>query len=144
MRYLLMGLMAVALAGCTAPPQAHKVETSAIVPHSSTDTWQALTRFATNHGLAVGISNEQGGVLQAALTSDQLARYADCGSTHSVTLPDPQGSITVQISPTDSGTSVTARLVATDRMFLASAGEISRAPCNSRGILEAEIYQALR
>ena len=84
-------------------------------------------------------------MLQAILTSDLIARHTDCGQTHSVTLPDPQGTVTVQLSPSGAGTAATVRVIATVRMWLAeTGGEITRAACISRGTLEQEIFAALR
>lgn len=130
------------LAGCTSAPQFHAVQNDAVIARPPAETWQRLVAFAADHNLPVTIASEAGGTLQATLPTDAVTRYADCGETHSVTLPDPQGTVTVQLTPATGGTKANARVIATDRMY-SSAG-ISRDACTSRGTLEAEILAALR
>jgi hypothetical protein len=136
-------MIAAVLVGCTTPPQQHAAKTDTLVHRPQAEVWQRLMTFTTSRQMSLTIVNEQAGLLQATLTSDQLARYADCGQTHSVTLPDPQGSVTVQLAPSGSDTSINVRVVATDRMWLESTGEISRAACTSLGTLEQEIFAAV-
>lgn len=133
------------LSACSTPPQQHKATTEAVVESPQAETWQRLVAWSTSSGLPINLADERSGTLQATLTSDWIGRHVDCGQTHSVTLPDPQGLVTVQLADKGQGTGVVVRVTATDKMWLAeSSGEIVRAPCYSRGTLEQEIFAALK
>lgn len=139
------GLSLAVLSACTSPPQQHKITTEAIIERSQAETWQRLVAWSSTAGLPINLADERSGTLQATLTSAWIGRHVDCGQTHSVTLPDPNGLVTVQLAPKGEDTGVVVRVTATDKMWLAeSSGEIVRAPCYSRGTLEQEIFSALR
>jgi len=139
-------LIAGLLVACTtSPPQQHAIDTAEIIARPQAEAWSKLVVWSTGTGLPIGLADERSGTMQLTLTSDWIGRHVDCGRTHSVTLPDPQGTVTIQLSPNGDATNAVVRVAATDRMWLAnSADQIARAPCYSRGTLEQQIFAALR
>lgn len=82
MRFLLLGVSVLALAGCAItyqPPDEQLVENSIVVPKSFDESWEDLLEFTSQTFFAIDNLERDSGFINLNFTPTPVTDFADCG-----------------------------------------------------------------
>jgi hypothetical protein len=145
----------VLLASCQQPEPVYHVETSRVYAEDRQAVFDAVLRFLESRDIRIVGGSVESGVIRAERTSFEDAGWADCKRqwVHDISSDSPRPTrarpvdrdldLRILLRETDAGTEVQLHPVFSEEQINPYRNLPFRAPCRSKGVLEAELLNSI-
>ena len=144
MRWLLTAVVLVASTACASAPVARDFDDRADYRAVSfNEAWDVVVDMLGDLNWVIDTMDRNSGMITTEWTSSDDASYRDCGNSgFRATDSDQMGRFDVVVRETDNGVSV--GITTSWRVIRNSANSIRSVECFSTGVLELDLYDAVR
>ena len=139
---LVVGIIALTLAGCGAAPTKHDVTKSRIYATPFDQVWQDIVQFFASRDIPIKNIAKDSGVIYAE-QMQVSSEYADCGKAGMASVIETQGSFNVFVRHDGDKQSVSVTSSFSQTQQSSWDKSISKIPCYSTGVIEQQILDSI-